>query len=221
MVWTVTSTRWGASGGAFSSLRPDPSFANQAFAHGQSATHTVIRRTINSLADGPALQVNAATDEEKAGWMQYVTLTLEFLQVHHNQEDCFVFPQARHVSNNHLLLAGEENEHTIVDDLIKWWHAVRQSVSAVWLTQVLVAETTRRFAALQKVMCATGGHLEREEQVLTADFWRTSSMTEWELRGLNDDMHRIIPQYTLIPTPQTQNIKTKTRDSDSTLKSEP
>ncbi|KAJ1491847.1 hypothetical protein T484DRAFT_1773273 [Baffinella frigidus] len=165
-----------------------------AFNHGQSATHTVIRRTINSLADGPALQVKGATDEEKDGWMQYVTLTLEFLQVHHNQEDRFVFPQARRVSNNHNLLTGEENEHKIVDDIIKWWHAVCQTVGegAARLTQAVVVEATKKFAALQKVMCARGGHLEREERLLTADFWRESAMTELELRDLNTDMHRII-----------------------------
>jgi hypothetical protein len=119
-----------------------------------------------------------------------------------------VFPAARRVSNNPQLLAGVENKHTIVDDLIKWWHAVRQSVrgkGAVQVTQALVAETTRHFAALQRLMCGRGGHLERVEQTLTADFWRhrrwDCSSFQGQLKDLNDDMHRIIPQYLLNPTP--------------------
>ena len=168
----------------------------QAFEHEQRAKHVVIRRTISSLADGFSFRVNASTEDEQLGWSQYVTLTLNLLEVYQTQQAQFVFPAARNITRNPRLLAVEESEHQMLHSMTRWWDAVRQSSSGegvARLTQQLVSDTKQKFAALQGMMCSRGGHLEREAKVLTANFWRASSVTEWDLKNINDAMHRVNP----------------------------
>ena len=153
-------------------LRSDPTFVNQAFEHEQRAKHVVIRRTISSLADGFSFRVDAHNEDEQLGWSQYVTLTLNLIEVYQTQQASIVYPAARNITRNARLLAVEENEHGMLHDIMRWWDAARQprygEPGLARLTQQLVVETKQKFATLQRMMCSRGGHLEREAKVRTS-----------------------------------------------------
>jgi hypothetical protein len=167
----------------------------KAFVDGQNLTHAVIRRAVHNLADGQQLSVNNATEDEKAGWLLFVTLTFEFIKTHHEQKDQVIFPLARKAAYNPSLLVAQQAEHKQFDGAMAWWYKSMKNgfVAPEQLTDAMVAQTKQVFQNLQKTFATT---LAAEEALLTAEFWRFSkNVTEADLVRCNTECHRVMNNH--------------------------
>eukprot|EP01083_Nonionella_stella_P123352 371674_1 len=194
--------------GLFSSkLNYDFRDYHETFIFGQDLTHRALRRSVRAIIDFSGGN-GVVIDETRADFLRYVQLFCAFLQVHHQQEDRFIFPKARSLSGDDSLLKQQNSEHqtlaALLERLVELAKVERNGDSEPKLN----GESEPKDEAEQKddsdgnseklmrEICSVAqemetlltGHLAVEEKILTADFFR-DHCTEKDTKALSEQIH--------------------------------
>lgn len=184
------------------------------FYHGRAISHAVLRRSVLQLKDMSVTKIQDNFNH----YLRYSELFLEFLTVHHQQEDLHTFKEAskrsdktcdiiKTFSDDHEKLSALTNE---LKDLISinLKKSKRTSLNKVKPNHLkknddeeeddtnndflpVVHKIKHAFDQLSSLLIP---HMEREDEFFDVKFFR-KHWTEEDLRALHSKEHDLIPQF--------------------------
>ena len=175
-------------GNAFKCLCGKKTLSAREFHFGQIAIHNTLRRSMEQIIKMP----DEMSAEKFYYFARYVQLFRGFLVVHHTQEDRYIFPQSCSKSNKENLFGLEKSEHKEIGPLLdKLSNIVEEVVDPTVVQQEnILSKLCEIKSIVQTLQSLVLPHLEREEKILTENFY-TAYWDEEELRQLNSDIHEM------------------------------
>mmetsp|Transcript_11794 Transcript_11794/g.26847 ORF Transcript_11794/g.26847 Transcript_11794/m.26847 type:complete len:257 (-) Transcript_11794:291-1061(-) len=154
---------------------------HETFVFGQVAVHRVIHRSLQQVVK----HSSSLAPEREADFWRYVRLTRQFLEVHHKQEDEVIFARSEERAKA-TLFAEESKEHQALVETLARIEELEHKGGVDSL-----AEMGTIAQKLVEIMEGDAGHLNREEKILTGEFFR-EHFAEKEVKQMSKDIHDMI-----------------------------
>eukprot|EP00238_Polyblepharides_amylifera_P014383 CAMPEP_0196589408 /NCGR_PEP_ID=MMETSP1081-20130531/63457_1 /TAXON_ID=36882 /ORGANISM="Pyramimonas amylifera, Strain CCMP720" /LENGTH=275 /DNA_ID=CAMNT_0041912195 /DNA_START=109 /DNA_END=936 /DNA_ORIENTATION=+ len=170
---------------------------HESFVFGQNAVHLIISRSLEQIVQyskpgGAFLSADLTT---KLAFLKYVDMFRAFLDIHHFQEDLYIFKEASNRSANTALFQQETEEHQALEGGLATLKTLCEGAAAGGdVENVSIQKIHEICDAILKTMSGPEGHLAREEAILNVEFYR-KYYTEAETKKLSQDIHKIITEH--------------------------